>query len=73
MTKRKRTYLKNVEFEMRTWITLEIGPNKVITFSEKCPGREKRKTAKLSNATFLVSGSKVSIEEQNRQQPNAEV
>lgn len=40
-------------------------------FSEKCPGREKRETAKLSDATFIVSGSKVLIEEQKRQQSNA--
>ena len=41
--------------------------------SEKYPSREDGKTAKLSDSTFLVFGSEVSIEKQGRQQPNTEV
>jgi hypothetical protein len=75
MTQRKRTYLKDVEFKMRTRITAEIFPNKVIAFGEKFPGREDGQTTKLSDSTFLIFGntSKVSVEKQGRQQPNAEV
>ena len=65
--------MKDVEFKMRTRITGEIFPNKVMSFSQKCPSREDGETAKLSDSTFLVFGSEVSIEKQGRQQPNAEV
>ena len=60
---------------MRPRIAREICPNKVIALSEKSPGREDGETAKFSDAsgTFLIFGNKVSIEEQGRQQPNAEV
>jgi hypothetical protein len=56
--------VKNLKFKMR--ITPEIGPDKVIAFSKKCPGRENGKTAKLSNGTFLIFGSKASIVEKQR-------
>ena len=65
--------MKDVEFKMRTRITPEICPNKVIAFTEKCPGREDGETAKLPDGTFLIFGNKVSIEKQGRQQSNAEV
>jgi hypothetical protein len=65
--------LKDVEFKMRTGITLEIGPDKVIAFSEKRPGCEEGETAKFSDATLVIAGSNVSIEKQGCQQPNAEV
>ena len=68
---RKEAYLKNFKFEMR--IAPEIGPNKVIAFSEKFPGSSQGKTTKLSDTTFLMSGSKGLIEEQGGQQPNTEV
>ena len=47
---------------MRSRITVEIFPNKVIASSEKCPSREDGETAKLSDAIFLVVGKQVSIE-----------
>ena len=58
---------------MRTRMTLEIFPNKVMAFSEKSPGREDGETTKLSDGAFLIFGSTVSIKEQGRQQQNAEV
>ena len=61
MTQRKRTYVKDVEFKMRTMITAEIFPNEVISFSEKCPGCEDGETAKLSDGTFLNFGDKATI------------
>ena len=67
MSWRKGTYVKNVEFKMRTRIATEICPNEVIAFSEKCPGREDGKTTKLSDSIFLVFGDKKSIEKQGRQ------
>ena len=54
-------------------IAPEIGPNKVIAFSEKCPGSSQGKTTELSDTTFLMSGSKGLIEEQGGQQPNTKV
>jgi hypothetical protein len=66
--------VKDFEFKMRTTrITGEIFPNEVIAFSEKCPGREDGETAEVSVSAFLIFGntSKVSIEKQSRQQPNA--
>ena len=67
--------MKDVEFKMRTRIIAEIFPDKIMSFSEKCPSREDGETAKLSDSTFLILGntSKVSIEKQGSQQPNAEV
>ena len=45
-----------------------------MSFSEKCPGCEDKKTAKLSNSTLVFGNtSKASIEKQGREQPNAEV
>ena len=73
MTQRKITYVKDVEFKMRTRITPEICPNEIISFSEKCPGRQDGETAKLSDGTFLIFGNNVAIKKQGRQQPNAEV
>ena len=63
--------MKNVKFKMK--ITPEIGHNKVIAFSEKCPGSEDGETAKLSDGTLPLFGSQVSREKQGRQQPNADV
>ena len=67
--------MKDIEFKMWSRITAEIFPNKVMSFSEKFPGREDGKSAKLpeSTFTFLVFGNKVSIEKQGHQQPNAEI
>ena len=65
--------MKDVEFKMRTRITPEICPNEIIAFSEKCPSCEDGETTKLSDGIFLIFGDKVSIENQGRQQPNAEV
>ena len=67
--------MKDVEFKMRTRTTVEIFPdNRVMSFSEKCPGCENKKTAKLSDSTLIFwNTSEASIEKQGREQPNAEV
>ena len=66
------SYLKNFELKMK--ITPEIGPEKVITFSEEFPGCENGETAKLSNGALPNFGStKTSTEEQGRQHPNPKV
>ena len=54
-------------------IVPKIGPDKVVAFSEKWPGREDGETAEFSNGTFLIFWRKVSREKEGRQQPNAEV
>ena len=54
--------MKDLEFKMRTRITVEIFPNEVIAFGEKCPSREDGETAELSDTIFLVFRKQVSIE-----------
>jgi hypothetical protein len=61
MTERKRPYMKDIEFKMRTRIIAKIFPNEVIALREKCPGREDGETAKLSDGTFLNFGNLVPI------------
>jgi hypothetical protein len=39
--------MKDIEFKMRTRITVENLPNEVMSFSEKSPGREDEESAEL--------------------------
>ena len=62
MTQIEKTHVKYIEFKMRTRITAEIFPNEVIASGEKCPSREDRESAKLSDSIFLVFRKQESIE-----------
>ena len=62
MAEGKRTYVKDVEFKMKTGrIPAKICRNEVMSFSEKCPGRGDGETSKLPDGTFHNFGNEVPV------------